>query len=66
MIRHVGKVWCGGPSHCLCVCVCVSMVHVQLWSVCLCFCVHVCVEGYSGGHSPDDQISLHSDIPALP
>lgn len=27
---------------------------------------HLCVEGYSGGHSPDHQISFHSGIPAQP
>lgn len=46
---------CGGLSH-------------SLSAVCLavkCVCVCLCVEGYSGGQSPDRQISLHSDIPAL-
>lgn len=32
----------------------------------VCLFVCLCVEGYSGGHSPDHQIRLHSDIPALP
>lgn len=41
-----------------------SIVCLALNSVCVSVCV--CVEGYSGGHSPDHQISLHSDIPALP
>ncbi len=46
-------------------------VSFSLSAVCLAInsvVVFVCarVEGYSGGHSPDHQISLHSDIPALP
>lgn len=41
-----------------------STVCLAVNSVCVSVCV--CVEGYSGGHSPDHQISHHSDIPALP
>lgn len=54
VIRHVGKVWCVGLSY-------------SLSAVCLAEkCVCLIVEGYSEGHTPDHQISLHPDIPALP
>lgn len=38
VIRLVGKVWCGGPSHCLCVCVCAACLAVK----CVCLCARAC------------------------